>query len=676
MPASILTTIVGNVSHLGLEILIFITTEILARLIFVRRSGNRSLDGHTAKLLLTQGTILVVISALLAAYHHRPYILLLLLLGIAIRLVHIGAVYAFPIARNENNAMSSPLQHISVLEDEPFQFPFEQPGLPPVRRPMQQQPLSLSKPSDREHTPPPGVSNGSTYTARTTLLRSRSNTQHTSHPEGRTYYHTDQPTVGRRTVADAPGGFGSVSNTSPQHKVIPSLHRSPITSIYRPLLHAQLPTASRFQESLFRHAPSLNPFSSFFDARKPSTTPPGILNAGNTCFVNSVLQCLVWTPGFVEVIPVRVTGSEISTADMFLHNLSDVLKKCCALPDGEAYFSPVDASEFLDSLSQNASHLVVARGTGRHQSQQDVAEFLLWLLDCLHDLLRQQDSSDIKPLSPEELAISSQKRQAYLLELEKANSSDIPSFRKILTSLSTLDYQLNRTRNSSRINELFMGQLVEARECQQCRKMSVNLEYFTVLPLPLPLTLSGSLQRYTLKNCFTHFGEVEDLIKTNMIRCPCTVQHQMEEGGSASLTPGKRLALLSRPPSRLVIQLTRFSYDSVRRMAIKNTIPIDLPTSFDLYPYTMEAKLMEATPEGEPKNMLYLLHAFCVHTGAQTTTHGHYMAYCKAANGNWYCFNDRNVTYIADISKTLGSAFVLQNAYLLLYTSQSAGVES
>lgn len=685
MSPPILAVVVDNLSNLGLDLLLFIAVEMVTRLVVVRPRQNGGQD-YPYKLLLFQASALLGMSLLLTAYHHLPYLLLLFLVGIVIRLVFVAVNQ---ISRTDSRVVSIPLQYIaSELEDvDPFPTPLEQCAMP-VRRPLAQQPRGLGEPMYRsELTPPHGMAGRGTYGPQMQPLwpkftsptvatnrkvyhaESSASTRYTATlavPNGKAS-HIQLLSAARKNGGVSPRKLGSVANPPTAHsRLVPSLQRSPITSVHRPLSPPQPSAASTLRQSLFCRGPqSLGYFGTWFNTHSVSLTPPGILNAGNTCFVNSILQCLTWTAGFLAVVPSDITG--IDVADVLLHNLLGVLQKCHALPDGETHFGPVNASGLLDSLSQSAPHLVVAREGDQYQTQQDAAEFLLWLLDYLHEFLRQRDSTSSTPLSPEELSMLSQKREAYLLKLEEANSNVISSFCSIFIELSELDWQLSRNRGSSKIYELFMGQLVEARECQQCRKMSVNLEYFTVLPIPLPP--QGTGLSYTLEDCFNLFREVEDLVEANRLRCPCVVTQS--RGSEASLTPWKRRALLSRAPSKLVIQLTRFSYDSTRNLALKSSVPIAFPLTFDLHPQTMDAIL-----EGEKRELCYQLYAFCTHSGAQSTSYGHYMAYCKATDGRWYCFNDGYVTYIADINATLVSAFVLQNAYLLFYTSQRAGADS
>ena len=67
---------------------------------------------------------------------------------------------------------------------------------------------------------------------------------------------------------------------------------------------------------------------------------------------------------------------------------------------------------------------------------------------------------------------------------------------------------------------------------------------------------------------------------------------------------------------------------------------------------------------------IYTLYAICIHTGAQSTSFGHYIAYCRASNGVWYCFNDSYVSIVANIQQELQKPTVLKNAYLLYYTAE------
>ena len=624
-----------NLSHLGLDILIFVATEFLIRLIFAKNAGRA---GHV-KLLLTQGLLLMILSLPLAVFHHVPYILGIVTVSIVIRLA------VFMSERRDvvdNEVVSRPLRYTPENADVLTQQTFRQePNLLPGSQLLGFSDGQQSIPPHRQYNRlihPQGNTASSTLWSQSSLAPAR----HRQHDAITAPYSS----LRNRAVAPIKQG---VSVGSALQRTSPSLS----TTQGDP--HS---VEQKNPPSMYRQYSPLGYFSAIFNPHKPSTTPPGILNSGNTCFMNSILQCLTWTTGFTEIIPLVYSGSGDQSS--FLKNLNAVLNQTHIVPDGVRIFSSIDTSELRSSIFQLAPHLTVAPGGGLRQPQQDAAEFLLWLLDTLHTILKQQTGGESVSQLPADNSEFLSRRQACLGELEKANSDDISSFRVPLVTLSEIDWQLHWQSNSSSLYDTFLGQLIEARECQKCKRMSVNVEYFTLLPLPVP-SMEIVHHEFGLQDCFRLFSNVEDLVQSNMLQCSCTIA--LESNGS-SLTPGRRLAILSRPPKKLIVQLTRFSYDSVNNVPLKNMTPVAIPLVFDLFPYTMEAKLSCESP----MSVTYQLYAFCSHTGGQSTSHGHYVAHCQTSNGMWYCFNDRNVTHIQDIHSELKSNFVLRNAYLLFYT--------
>ena len=612
--------IASSLTDLGTDILIFVATEVFVRLIFPQRRDQ-------VWLLLTQGSLLLVIAAIVLIFHHKPYILGLITLFVFVRLISVVTDWR---AQPENNTpISRPLRYTPETEIGGSDAHVTSTGIPETVTDNRERAAVVT---GHTYTPPVQQA-GYTLWSQPGSITSSWNT-------------SLNPVVRRRTYGNEMGVHGHSTST------LATSHSSFYSTIGS-LSDSQRP------ESSIPLKPSLGCFTSFLNFPQPSTTPPGLINPGNTCFINSILQCLTWTNDFMETLPLVVSGDNNQTT--FLRSLNGVLHHCHMLPDGVSKFSPIDTSELLFSLSQLAPHLVVTPKSGLSQSQQDAAEFLMWLLDCLHNTLKEQsDGGNVKTLlSTTEVNTLLSEREACLSELKSANSDDIPSFRDPLAKLSQLDWQLNWQKNSSTLYKQFLGQLLEARECQQCKTMSVNMEYFTLLPLSVPDIGLG--YEYSLHDCFVKFSQVEDLVQSNMLRCSCTLSQQ-----NVDLTPGKRLALLSKPPKRLVIQLTRFSYDSSTTSATKNMASIHFPLIFDLHKHTMEAKL----GKHEQGSMVYHLYAFCIHTGAQSTSHGHYIAYCKVANGSWYCFNDTFVEYISDIQAEITNTLVLYNAYLLFYILQ------
>lgn len=664
------SNVVVNLSHLAVDILVFVATEILVRLIFAGRNATR----RKIPLLFAQGALLLASSALLVFFHHFPYLLALVSLFIFIRLIVLVCERTEPV----NTAISKPLRYSPEVDEIRSEgvvqpqyclenqqnvggklvgssaFPFQ----PTAGRILQKPSNSL------------GASNLNwrRATGRGDKPLQSGIPQCKAKDASNTPFHQPSSWIFPGTSLRAP----TFSNFGLKSLACDQLRRSPLTSGLTQTSSTWVESPHREHDSdlSFYQHPSLGYFTSLLNFRKPSSTPPGLINAGNTCFLNSILQCLTWTAGFLEVLPlVGPTGGDHS---VFVQNLCAVVHQCHVLPDGVSKFDPINPSDLLTSLSKLAPHLVVNSESGHYQSQQDAAECLLWILDFLHGVLWQQSdgrSGQSRPhLSTVEVAALAREKKAYLMELEGANSDDIPSFRHSLTGLSEVDWELHWQRNSSTLYQLFLGQLMEIRECQLCKTMSVNVEYFTVLPLPVPrpgVGVGSATHRYQLQDCFGLFSQVEDLVQANMLHCSCTLSLKNK---LTSLAPGKRLALLSKSPQRLVIQLTRFSYDSIKKESTKNSTLVTFPLTLDLHPHTMQAKLNSNFQM--MTTCVYHLCALCAHTGAQSTSFGHYVAYCKAANGEWYYYSDKNVTHIANIATAVNSTFVLQNTYLLFYALQ------
>ncbi|KAL5999269.1 hypothetical protein ACLOJK_040719 [Asimina triloba] len=181
----------------------------------------------------------------------------------------------------------------------------------------------------------------------------------------------------------------------------------------------------------------------------------GLQNLGNTCFMNSAIQCLAHTPKLVEYFlgdydeeinqenPLGMNG-ELALA------FGDLLRKLWAT--GTA---PVAPRLFKMTLAQFAPQF---SGFNQHDSQ----ELLAFLLDGLHEDLNRVHN---KPY------------------IEAKDADGRPD------NVVSNEYWMNHlARNDSIIVDLFQGQYRSMVSCPSCSKISVTFDPFMYLSLPLPST--------------------------------------------------------------------------------------------------------------------------------------------------------------------------------------------
>ncbi|XP_059300302.1 ubiquitin carboxyl-terminal hydrolase 8 isoform X1 [Lycium ferocissimum] len=223
----------------------------------------------------------------------------------------------------------------------------------------------------------------------------------------------------------------------------------------------------------------------------------GLQNLGNTCFMNSALQCLAHTPKLVDYFlgdykreinhdnPLGMNG-EIASA------FGDLLKKLWA--PGAA---PVAPRTFKLKLAHFAPQF---SGFNQHDSQ----EVLAFLLDGLHEDLNRV------------------KNKPYV---EAKDGDDRPD-----EEIADEYWDYHLARNDSIIVDVCQGQYRSTLVCPVCKKVSIMFDPFMYLSLPLPSTSTRSMTLTVVKSgsdieisTFTitvpKDGKLEDLIRALSTAC-------------------------------------------------------------------------------------------------------------------------------------------------------------
>ncbi|XP_078151935.1 ubiquitin carboxyl-terminal hydrolase 9-like [Carex rostrata] len=186
----------------------------------------------------------------------------------------------------------------------------------------------------------------------------------------------------------------------------------------------------------------------------------GLHNLGNTCFMNSALQCLVHTPQLVDYFlkdyteeinkdnPLGMQG-ELAVA------FGELLRKLWS-----AGHAPVAPRNFKGKLARFAPQF---SGYNQHDSQ----ELLAFLLDGLHEDLNRV------------------KKKPYI---EIGDSDGRPD-----ELFAEECWRNHKARNDSIIVDVCQGQYKSTLVCPLCSKVSVTFDPFMYLSLPLPSTVTCSI---------------------------------------------------------------------------------------------------------------------------------------------------------------------------------------
>ncbi|XP_049768106.1 ubiquitin carboxyl-terminal hydrolase 21-like [Schistocerca cancellata] len=329
----------------------------------------------------------------------------------------------------------------------------------------------------------------------------------------------------------------------------------------------------------------------------------GLRNIGNTCFMNSVIQCLSNTKPLLEYL---LNDGHLPDINTTVSGMKGALIKAFTTVIQELWHSDSNGTVVNTTALKSQIQRFAPRFMG--YSQQDAQEFLRYLLEGLHEDVNRVT---VKP-------------KPILTEIDETLSDQQKSAEAWKRYLRADD---------SKIVDIFVGQLKSTLRCTVCGHCSVTFDPFWDLSLPIPVR-TGQVRLQQCLDSFTREEVLDGDEKPTCSKC------QMRRKCTKSFT-------IQKFPKILVLHLKRFS--PTERFRGKLNVTVDFPlTGLDLSAY--------AANRGQ--GCTYNLYGVANHSG--TTYSGHYTAYCKHPyTGEWHEYNDSRVSTISSRSIMSSEAYVL-----------------
>ena len=323
----------------------------------------------------------------------------------------------------------------------------------------------------------------------------------------------------------------------------------------------------------------------------------GLGNLGNTCFVNSTLQCISHSyllNDFLNKKTYRKRINKIPESLLLLEwdKLRELMwsENCIIKPAG-----------FISAVQKVANLKNKDIFTG--YAQNDLTEFLTFLLSSFHEAIKREVEMNIKG------------------NIE--NSKD---------KLAITCYEMMKNMYSKEYSEflnMFYGIHVSEIKSKESDYTNASPEPFFMLNIPIDETK-------TLQGCIELYTQKEILDGNNKI-----FNDKTEKKEEAT----KQIVFWNLP-ELLVITLKRFN-----NINEKNNEMVDFPLeNLDFSKYVVGYN---------KESYKYDLYGICNHSGG--VSGGHYTAFVKNANGNWYHYNDTNVSQVRE------SNIKTKMAYCLFY---------
>ena len=331
----------------------------------------------------------------------------------------------------------------------------------------------------------------------------------------------------------------------------------------------------------------------------------GIANMGNTCFLNSSMQVINHTYELNKFLDTTAFTNHLKpdTDDGRMMTEWNDLRR--VMWSGNGVVTPRKFVHNVQHIARNKN-----RDLFTGFAQNDMPEFLLFIIDCFHNSLSRAVSMRI--------------------------SGNAQNDRDVMATKCYDMLKMVYSKEYSEIMDMFYGIYVsEILSADGKISHTMKPEHFFMLDIPI---VNNNVPLPTLYDCINHYTLPEQMSGENAWFNEKTKQKE---------DVVKRLSFWNFPKI-LVIVLKRFTADG----RFKITSQLDFPIhNLDLSPYVKGYN---------PQSYVYDLYGICNHLGG--TLGGHYTSFVKNAENKWIHFDDERIEVVND-----ENTIITPNAYCLFY---------
>lgn len=312
----------------------------------------------------------------------------------------------------------------------------------------------------------------------------------------------------------------------------------------------------------------------------------GLANVGNTCYLNSCMQILSHTyelNNFLQETEYKKRLNRIPDSVLLLEwdGLREMMwsENCTIAPNG-----------FVQAIQKISS--IKNKNTFSGFSQNDISEFLLFMIESFHNSLSREVSMQIKG--------------------NPCNSTDILAIKcyKMMQNMYKKEY--------SEMLDIFFGISVsQIKSVSSNELLSCRPEPFCIISLSIP----NDNPNISLFDCMDNYCKPERLENENAY---------FNEKTNEKESVDKGICFWSLPKV-MIIDIKRYNMFGKK---LNNLINVE----FD------NADFSKYVDGYNKSSYVYDLYGVCNHSGG--TYGGHYTCCVKNANGKWYEFNDTSVVEI------------------------------
>ena len=311
----------------------------------------------------------------------------------------------------------------------------------------------------------------------------------------------------------------------------------------------------------------------------------GLKNVGLSCYMNSILQCLLHIPQltgfFINNYPeqkdrLKKINIDTETGGRLCEEYQKIIREIENLRgQNNSYINPKDFNMFLSNVNRQFA-----------QKEADEKELLLYLIISMHEELNNFGDQKLKNIP----------KCNQLIEKESFN------FFKAV----------NNNLNFSIISYLFYGVLKSSILCKGCNQILYNFQYFQFLSFP---TFNFKDKTFNIYQGFKEFVMPETISESYCENCK-------------GLRDAKVTTKIYYSPPYLIINIDYGKNKKYKPQKINFGGLIDIKDFAD--------------ENNNLPSIIYKLIAVCIYIERPGSSR-HYITYCQNNANKWYRFNDSSV---------------------------------